>query len=251
MMSWPAPTGEPVRPAGAPSSAPPPADAVPTVVPPSTGAGVAPTTLVGGVEPAPTVASLPALPTTGAALAPLHARTGQPVRPWSIWAAAVLLFVGATVVAVGLFQAMWAMASPWVRVNAQEWTKIDKFNEATWLTATFPTEPAAGLRVLFAVLCCLVTVLVAGTAATVGYHAFAGYRWTRIGGLVAVVVGLLALLLNPVAAWSIAPIALGAGLLWLPTNRPFFARWSAMRHPEPRYSAPVENVLYGPLPRFR
>lgn len=237
----PGPTGWP--PPGAPTASPPPA------APPRPSDGTRP----GAVE-RPAQGEIETLaPEASAAkrLAPLHARTGQPVRPWTIWSSAVLLFGGAVAVTVGLLLVMWQMASPWQRVSAEEWTKIDKFNEATWLTAQFPSEPASALRVLFAVLCCLIAVLVAGAASVVGYYAFAGYRWTRIGALVALGVSLLSLLLTPIAAIAIGLVGLGAAPLWLPASNRFFARWQVIRNPRIAYSEPIDHVFYGPLPRYR
>ena len=263
-MSWPAPTGDPVGPArGTPSDAPAPDQPAnpygrPGVSTHPAGPGVAPSGAEVGRAGAevglPTHGGIQTLgpePSGIVRLAPLHERTGQPVRPWTVWTSAVLLLGGAAAVVVGLLLAMWQMASPWQRVSADEWSKIDKFNEATWLTAQFPSEPAGGLRVLFAILCCVIAVLVAGTAGVVGYYAFAGYRWTRIGALVAVGVSLLSLLLTPVAAISIGLAALGAAPLWLPGTNRFFARWQLIRHPQVAYSAPIDQVCYGPLPRYR
>lgn len=178
-------------------------------------------------------------------------RTGQPVRPWTIWVSAVLLFGGAIAVTVGLLIAMWQMASPWQQAEPGRWTKLDRFNEATWLSAQFPSEPASGMRVLFAVLCCLIAVLVAGAASVAGYYAFAGYRWTRIGTLVALGVSLLSLLLTPIASISIALVAVGAAPLWLPASSRYFARWQLIRNPRIAYSEPIDQVFYGPLPRYR
>ena len=62
---------------------------------------------------------------------------------------------------------------------------------------------------------------------------------------------LLSLLLTPIAAVTIGFVALGAAALWLPATRPFFARWQAVRHPQTAYSQPIQNVFYGPLPRYR
>ncbi len=286
-MSWPAPTGEPVNPtrgsSGARASAP---DAYP---PPPATVGPAPATVgpaPASVGPAPASAMYagPTVPGATASagtapaqagplertdvasgaidilappapdargLAPLSPRTGQPVRPWTVWASAALLFGGAAVVIVGLLVAMWEMASPWQQVGENEWTKVDRFNEATWLTAQFPSEPASGMRVLFAIVCCVIAVLVAGFASVIGYYAFAGYRWTRIGGLVALGVSLLALLITPIAAVSIGCVALGTAPLWLPATRRFFARWQLIRHPQLAYSEPIDQVFYGPLPRYR
>ncbi|MFT4296818.1 MAG: hypothetical protein QM582_15555 [Micropruina sp.] len=268
-MSWPAPTGEPVGPEqgsptppypappaaggpsgwnGTPTSSPQPTTAPPPPGATPFGAGTPPQAVAvahGGIDTLAPTASGPE------PLAPLSRRTGRPVRPWTIWLSAVLLFAGAGVAVAGLGIAMWQMASPWQEVGPGEWNKIDKFNEATWLTAQFPSEPGSGMRVLFAILCCLIAVLVAGTATAVGYYAFAGYRWTRIGALVALAVSALSLLLTPIASLSIGLVALGAAPLWLPPTRRFVARWQLIRHPQVAYSAPIDQVFYGPLPRYR
>ena len=280
-MSWPAPTGEPVNPNRGPSGTPAPfPDSYPTQ-PQMPGAGTAPAFAPNQVAPAPATApanvpgapseatsgpvaggqvapsqpghidTLAPLPAQPSRLAPLSARTGQPVRPWTVWLSAALLFGGAIVVIVGLLLAMWEMASPWQQVGENEWNKVDKFNEATWLTAQFPSEPASGMRVFFAIACCLLAVLVAGSASAIGYYAFAGYRWTRIGALVALGVSLLSLSLTPIAAISIGFVALGAAPLWLPATSRFFARWQLVRHPQISYSEPIDQVFYGPLPRYR
>ncbi|MFT4216279.1 MAG: hypothetical protein QM619_03720 [Micropruina sp.] len=282
-MSWPAPTGEPVGPDGAaprramsvpdaPPSGPGNPDqtqpypalgspAAPDAAWPAPDAGLVSASDPGGsMVPVPGAQPLPPTPGQVPALVPqpsavplarLSQRTGQPVRPWTVWTSAVLLFGGAVPVVAGLLLAMWQMASPWVEVGPDDWNKIDKFNAATWLTAEFPSEPASGMRVLFAILCCLIAVLVAGVASTVGYYAFSGYRWTRIGALVAVAVSSLSLLLTPIAAISIGVIALGAVPLWLPASTRFFARWQLLRHPQIVYSEPIDQVFYGPLPRYR
>lgn len=279
-MSWPAPTGEPIRPdaggrmplPGAVPSSGHPAPAVagspvpPPLTPPSpTGqrtAGQAGSTVPLPQQPAPrdrddsAPASTAGQALEGASaasstLARMNDRTGQPVRPWTIWVSAALMFGAAITVAIGLLLAMWVMASPWVEVGEDQWSKVDKFNEATWLTAQFPSEPASTWRVFFAIVCCLIAVIVAGVASVIGYYAFAGYRWTRIGALVAFGVSLLALLLSPTAAISIGFVALGAVPLWLPATTRFFARWHVIRHPQIAYAEPIERVFYGPLPRYR
>lgn len=273
-MSWPAPTGEPIRPQAGGTGTPPTAPVAPyrpsgpaplghafpavTAEAPTESAVVerpADTALLqappitdaspGGIQ------TLAARPTQPPSLAPLNERSGQPVRPWTIWVSAVLLFGAATAVTIGLLMAMWTMASPFQQVGPNEWTKDDRFNQATWLTSWFPSEPATGWRVFFAILCCAIAVLVAAAASMVGYYAFAGHGWTRFGVLVALGVSLLSLLLNPVAAISIGLVALAAIPLWLPASKRFFARWQVVRHPQIAYSEPIENVFYGPLPRYR
>lgn len=176
-------------------------------------------------------------PSPGADAHPINPRTGEPTRPWAIWAAAgcFLLAGGVTGVAIA-----------WVY-----WDAIDRFAEASWLMGQWPTEPGSGWRVLMAIAVTLVAIAVAGVASVVGYHAWAGYHWTRIGGLVAGATASLSLLLNQLA-WGTIPLSvLGAGLLWLPAAGRFFAAWHARRHPAPSFAPPTEAVIYGPVPRLR
>ncbi len=271
-MSWPAPTGDPVGPdRGAPGPVPQPGagwtpqagvSAAPAY--PAAPAAAWPAAPVGyptdptrpaehtltpvGAGP---IQTLPPGALVGPRLAPLNQRTGQPARPWTIWASSVLLFCGAVAVVVGLLLAMWRMANPWIGIGSGLYAPNDQFNEATWLTAQFPAPPASGMRVLFAILCCVIAVLVAGVASVIAYYAFAGFGWTRTGGLVAFGFSLLALLLTPIASISIGFAALAAVPLWLPTSGRFFRRWQQLRHPQPSYSAPIDQVFYGPLPRYR
>ena len=106
-----------------------------------------------------------------------------------------------------------------VRTGQREgWTKVDRYNEATWLTAQFPSEPATGWRVFFAILCCLIAVLVAGAASVVGYYAFAGYRWTRIGALVALGVSTAVAAAHADRVDLDRPGGARRGPLWLPAS---------------------------------
>lgn len=58
-------------------------------------------------------------------------------------------------------------------------------------------------------------------------------------------------MLNPWAYGGIAAIAVGAGLLWLPASQAFLARWHVRRNPAPPEPTIVDDVYYGPLPRYR
>lgn len=253
-MSWSAPTGEPNRPnpGGEGSTVAAPAPPGPGDQRPPTGQPApltAPAQSLQPTRPTTAIQTLDPVDTTPK-LAPINSKTGQPVRPWTIWASAGLLFAAAAPVTVGLLMAMWMMANPWLPAEGG-WLDNDQFNQSTWLTGWFPTEEAEWRRVLFAILLTMATVLVAGVATVIGYYAFAGYSWTKFGALVALGVSLLTLLLNPVATISIALVALGAIPLWLAPTKRFFARWQAVRNPQVLYSEPVENVFYGPLPRYR
>ena len=61
---------------------------------------------------------------------------------------------------------------------------------------------------------------------------------------------LLTILLNPLAMVAMAPIAVGAGMLWLPQVGSYFAVWRLIRvSPQIRHGW-AEYVTYGPLPRY-
>lgn len=164
-------------------------------------------------------------------------RTGEPRRPWTVWAAAALHDAGVALVVAGL---LWAF-----------WTSIRQFATAAWLNGVVPTEPGSVVRVLM-VTGLFATAMVIGAASLVtGYYAWKGYGWTRWAGLVASVLSAGALIINPLASWGIAPIVLGSALLWLPATRAFFARWHTRRHPVRVDPTIVDDVFYGPLPRYR
>ncbi|MBK8463847.1 MAG: hypothetical protein IPL36_12750 [Nigerium sp.] len=165
-------------------------------------------------------------------------RTGEPRRPAAVWAASVLLHAGVGLVMAGLLQAFWL--------------SIATFEQAAWLNGVVPTEPGALLRVLMATALFAIAMLIAVASVVAGHYAWHGYGWTPRAGLIAVGVSLMALMINPLASWGIAPIAAGAGLLWLPASGVFFARWHTRRHPVPApASGGPADVYYGPLPRYR
>ncbi len=167
----------------------------------------------------------------------LDPRTGEPRRPGVIWAATALFYAGIGAVTAGLLLAFWQ--------------SIDTFETAAWLNGVWPTEPGSGWRVPIVTALFLVTVLIGYASIVAGYYAWLGYAWTRWAGLVAVAVSLLALLMNPLAIAGIPLVAAGAALLWTPASRRFFGQWTALRHPEPTYPTVVDEVYYGPLPRYR
>lgn len=166
-------------------------------------------------------------------------RTGAPARPWSIRAAAAAFHLGTALVFAGLGVAFW------VGID------MSLFNGATWLHGAIPTEPGSPVRVALVVSEFAIAMLVASGALIAGYYGWWGHRWTRWAGLVATGLALGVLVLNPLAYAGIAAIALGAGLLWLPGARTFQDRWHVRRHPETPQPTIVDDVFYGPLPRYR
>ncbi|WP_300083339.1 hypothetical protein [Propioniciclava sp.] len=185
----------------------------------------------------------PEQPTIGTVVAQrdatINPRTGEPARPWSIWAATALLYTGTALVFAGLGVAFW------VGID------IASFNSATWLHSVVPAEPGSLVRVALVTGEFVIAMLVGAGALIAGYYGWWGYRWSRWAGLVAVAVALGALVLNPLAYGGIAAIAVGAGLLWLPGSQAFLTRWHVRRNPAPPEPTIVDDVYYGPLPRYR
>ncbi|MBK8458901.1 MAG: hypothetical protein IPL43_00685 [Micropruina sp.] len=196
------------------------------------------------------IATLPPAPIEPPRLSRLNPRTGAPIRPWTIWLSAGLLFAAPVVVTVALGFIWWDMASPWQPTTGEEFTKTDRFASSAWLAGAVEAPMGSWVRVALAIAVTAVVVAISAVASAVGYYAFAGYRWTRIGGLVALAVSLLALLLTPLAWAAIGCVALAAGGLWLPTTRRYFDAWFLLRHPAVTFSPPLERVQYGPVPRF-
>lgn len=191
--------------------------------------------LPGGVPDAaaPTIAVVTAQPDRS-----VHPVTGEPRRPWSIWAAVSLSYAGVATVVVGMLVAFYASKD------------VDRFAGATWLNGVVDTEPGSLIRIAMVTGLFAVTMAIAAGALIAGYYAWRGYRWTRVASLVAIGVGLTSLLGNIWMIASLLPIALAAGAIWLPSSTAFFDAWHARRHPAPQRRAEGADIFYGPLPRY-
>jgi len=117
-----------------------------------------------------------------------------------------------------------------------EWTKPD---------------PVSFLTIVMVLTIGAIGALVATAACAIAYNAWNGRRWTRIGGIVAFAISALTILLNPVAMVAMIPIAIGAGLLWVPQVSRYLAAWSTIRTSPAMRRGWAQNVMYGILPRYR
>jgi len=170
---------------------------------------------------------------------PFSPRTGEPRRPVLLAVACGLLYGGGVVASAGLLKVLWDSAT------------IAGFPTAARVLTWIPDlKPVSVLTVVMVLLIALVGVAVAAAAGVAAYNAWNGHAWSRIAGLVAVAVSLLTILLNPLAMVAMAPIAVGAGLLWLPPLAPYFAAWQALRRHQPFHPHYAGDVHYGPLPRY-
>lgn len=180
------------------------------------------------------IASLP--PVSPAEGLDLNPRTGEPRRPWSIRLAATASWLAVVAAAAVLLTSYWQA--------------VTDFSTATWLGAQF-AEASVLTRVLVTVAVTASALVTAIGAVITGYYAWTGYRWTQIAGAITAALSLLTLLISPLA-WVVIGLSLAAdGLLWLRSSAHFFDLWHARRHAEPAFAAPVVEVAYGPLPRYR
>jgi hypothetical protein len=172
-----------------------------------------------------------------APIVPVNPKNGQPRRPASVWVGSVACLLAVGVTAASL---LWTY-----------WNEIADFTRAAWLLGQLGEQPGILTQVLASIGLTLVALVIGIANAITGYYAWSGYDWTRISGIVSGVLSFAVLLFNPVG-WAAIPLSvLGAGLLWLPSSRAFFSAWNARRHPGVEFAPPVEQVFYGPLPRYR
>ncbi len=167
---------------------------------------------------------------------PLNPRTGEPRRPVVVVIAVSSIFAGVAAVMVGL---LWAM-----------WLSVDRFLEAGWLNRAFPTEFGDPVRAAIVTGLVAIGLVIATTSSMTAYYASQGYGWTRWAGVVSSVLAIGALTINVISVVGIPLIVLGSGLLWTPPARRFAAAWHAQRNPEVPPPNIVDEVYYGPLPRY-
>ncbi|MGC3953788.1 MAG: hypothetical protein QM804_05980 [Propionicimonas sp.] len=226
-----------------------------TQVEPVTTATPAPA--AGGTESLPGIATWAPPDPSAETPVPLSRRTGEPTRGWTIWLAAIASYLAVAVLLAATGMIYWRAAvigSLTFEEASGQWRyqfDSSRFTEASWLMAQFETEPGSLGRVLLAVAVTVIVLLIGSGCAITGYYAYDGRRWTRWSALITLALSAMALMLNPLALAAIGLAALAAGALWLPPSTRYFAAWQAARHHEPVYSEPPEQVVYGPLPRYR
>ncbi|MGV8849348.1 MAG: hypothetical protein ACOH16_07360 [Propionibacteriaceae bacterium] len=174
----------------------------------------------------------------GVAGHPVSARTGEPSRPVLLGLAVGLLVAGGVVSSAGLVKVLWDCAT------------VTGFHTAARVLEWTKPNPVSFLTIVMVLTIGAIGAAVATAAGTIAYNAWHGRGWTRIGGLVALAISALTILLNPLAMVAIIPIAIGAGLLWLPQVGRYFAVWRAIRTSPLIRRGWAENVVYGTLPRY-
>ncbi|MDU7361470.1 MAG: hypothetical protein E7L00_09735 [Propionibacteriaceae bacterium] len=170
----------------------------------------------------------------------LSPRTGEPRRPAVLVVASVLMYLAVAVVA-------WSYGWHWYRTAYPETYLI-----SAHLTGWVEPEPGKWFSLFLEFVYAGLTALAGGAAGVVGFQAWNGHRWSRIGaGVAAVLAGIVAVLMNLYALIAVGLVVAGGVLFLLPPVTRYFREWRRVRSHEPsRYSRP-ERIFYGRLPRFR
>lgn len=158
----------------------------------------------------------------------------EATRPALVWVASGLLYAGVGIVIAALLMTMWF--------------SIIDFTSSCTLGTVFPTPLGDPLRILFAVIMWIAAVGTATLASITAYYSWKGYAWTRWFGLITVAVGLSSFTMNWLAPICLVPLAIGAGMLWLPPCRAFFASCAPQPADVPATSR--TSIFYGPAPRY-
>jgi len=231
----------------------------PVPTPPSLSPEVA-TLLDGGLGDAPDTPIVVLPPIDQLDLGPrLSPKTGEPTRPPLLMASLALFYLASAVAAVTLAFTWWHaihMATFDHAARIIQW--LDPRPDAVRYAGTWQSVLAAVLMVITGVIMIAAPWLQA-------HNAFEGRRWTRVFGLVCVPISALAWLMttgHPTFShwaqwltwfpWLGIPLCLvGAGLLWLPPLRRFFADFDYVRRPDLGTPPPTSGIQYGPLDRYR
>ncbi|MCL1838512.1 MAG: hypothetical protein FWG47_04245 [Propionibacteriaceae bacterium] len=160
----------------------------------------------------------------------------EPKRPMLAWVVLLLSFL--------------AIGSLIASVLGAFWLAIDRFQQASWITNLIPTDYGSLWRIPLAAAITVLGLIPSISAAISGYYAFAGYRWARVATCITFILSGMGVLLNIIAFPAIALTALAAVFAWLPPMNRYYAAWYAIRHREPVFADSVNNVYYGPLPRY-
>jgi hypothetical protein len=192
---------------------------------------------LGGTDAHQQIGILPPV-VAGVAAYTVSPRTGEPAHPLPLRIAVGLLITGGVVSSAGLVKVLWDCAT------------VTGFHTAARVLEWTKPNPVSFLTIVMVLTIGAIGATVATAAGTIAYNAWNGRGWTRIGGLVAVAISALTILLNPLAMSAMVPIVIGAGLLWLPQVGRYFAVWRAIRTSPLIRRGWAENVVYGTLPRY-
>lgn len=185
------------------------------------------------------IETLPPLPVLNNEL-PTSPRTGEPARPPLAVVSLVAFALAATSVAVTYALHWWAAANP------------GAYAESARLIQWVDPEPGKWLALTLEGVLAAVTALVAGSCGVAGVQAWAGHRWSRWAGVVALALtAAQATLFDWTGFIAVGLAAVGAVTLFLPPMTRFFREFASFRNVGHTPYRRPERIFYGRLPRFR
>ena len=170
---------------------------------------------------------------------PISGATGQPRRGKVMVVGMGFLYAAAISATVALAKAWW------------DTIHVDTWPDSARLFAIAHVAPGSWQSVLLVLALGLIGATMVSVPAIAGFNAWNGHRWSRIVGIVAVLVSGLAWFMNPIAWVGVPLAAIGAAILWTRPVTRYYGHWEQFRAGEPRRPVEYTQVVYGPLSRFR
>lgn len=191
-----------------------------------------------GDLPAEPIVSLPPIipEVAGHKLSP---RTGEPARGPLIIAATASFGLSA-LVAMATYWWYW-----WQAIH------ITDFGTSARLIELFDPRPGSGSSVVLVCVMAVIGIIMTAGPGVAGYNTWHGAAWAKWAGVAACLTSLLAFFVINWSWLALAFAAIGAGLVWLPQSRPYFAAWREFNSPSRPDISPPSKVAYGPAPRYR
>lgn len=191
-----------------------------------------------GTAPGHRVETIPPLEETHRGV-PVSPRTGEPRRAGALVGLQCLLHGAAAVSGLG-YALYW-----WQAMH------VSGFNRSAWIVGWLDPRPGGAGSIALVLTLAVLVIPMVGAPCVAAYQAWTGARSAQRLSLVALVVSLLGLLLNPLACLAIPLCGAGAALVRAQAVTGFFDAWEALRTPPPRSAGPDRAVFYGRLPRFQ
>lgn len=185
------------------------------------------------------IATLPPLPVIAEVLS-LSERTGEPRRHPLIVASVVTGYLSGAAT-TGMYALSWWQAA-----------HQDSFAGSAQLLTWVNPPPGKWLALTLVAVLGAVAALMVAAPAVVAYNAWAGQRWTRIGGLIATAIVVIGTVLFSPWGWiAVGLAAISSVLLWLPPATQYFRQWQQFRWHQPTKRRAETPIMYGPLARYR
>ncbi|MCL2482456.1 MAG: hypothetical protein FWF43_03375 [Propionibacteriaceae bacterium] len=194
-----------------------------------------PVELLAAREVATEIATLPPIKPEVVATYPRSTHTGEPRRPGILLIAVAMCWLSVPVTVTAFARWWWQVANI-----------VDFHASARLLTWTHP-DPVSAWAIVWVMVVGLITLLMVVAAGVAAFNSWAGHSWIRLGSLVCLAVTALSFLLSWWFSVAMIPLAIGAGLLWLPGVKTFMTAMRDFHSPQP-IRFPTTGIVYGSQP---